>query len=266
VYDEDKKEYLGFLDVRDLVSWVVFVYDEQKVKDNSRLADLIQHGSGQFKMSGTEGVTITYLSRRHRFHSCDVSSPLTTVVKLLADNAIHRVPIVKDGKVINIASQTTIMKAITKHIPDLVFDHSDDLSIGELGVATRQVLSVTKDSTVIDTFREMDRKQRSGIALTDPETGMIVGTTTGKDLGLFIKNPTLGALQEPIFNYLKSVRCQQIDIKSPLITVMESDKLTRAVGLLSSTGVHRVFIVNNQNDLQPVGVLSITDVLKFFCH
>lgn len=59
MWDAEKQEYAGFLDVRDLVSWVVFVYDEQKVQDNTRLIDLIQHGQGQFKMSGTDGVTVS---------------------------------------------------------------------------------------------------------------------------------------------------------------------------------------------------------------
>jgi hypothetical protein len=68
VYDEKEGKYIGFLDIRDLVSWVVFVYDEQKVDDDTRLGDLIKHGLGQFKMSGTDGVTVScMLHGRGRF-------------------------------------------------------------------------------------------------------------------------------------------------------------------------------------------------------
>lgn len=59
VYDKEHREFIGFLDVRDLVSFVVFVYDEQKVNDNTRLRDLIQYGTGQFKMPTTDGVTVS---------------------------------------------------------------------------------------------------------------------------------------------------------------------------------------------------------------
>jgi CBS domain-containing protein len=104
--------------------------------------------------------------------------------------------------------------------------------------------------------------------------GKIISTTTGKDLGLFVKNPTLASLHRPIFDYLKEVRAQQIDvrfcfnfphsqIKTPLITVFSHDKLTRAVALLSATKVHRVFVVDGEEHFNLVGVLSITDVLRF---
>eukprot|EP01126_Amoeba_proteus_P035088 TRINITY_DN3526_c0_g4_i4.p1 TRINITY_DN3526_c0_g4~~TRINITY_DN3526_c0_g4_i4.p1 ORF type:complete len:224 (+),score=27.21 TRINITY_DN3526_c0_g4_i4:386-1057(+) len=216
---------------------------------------------GQFRMSGTDGVTVSYLSRRHRFQAVEEGQSLIQIVKLLA-NGMHRVPVIKNGKLVKIVSQTSIIKAITKNFPGLIFDHSDDLTIAGLNIGTKPVLQVTKDTSVIETFRKMDKKQRSGIAIVD-SAGRIVGTTTGKDLGLFIKNPSLGALQDSIFNYLKYLRAQQIDIRAPLITVFPTDKLTRAVALLGSTRVHRVFVVNNESEFIAVGVVSITDILKF---
>lgn len=59
VYNEEKKEYVGFLDVRDLVSFVSFVYDEQMVENNNTLRDIIIHGVKQFVTLTTDGVTVT---------------------------------------------------------------------------------------------------------------------------------------------------------------------------------------------------------------
>jgi CBS domain-containing protein len=39
--------------------------------------------------------------------------------------------------------------------------------------------------------------------------------------------------------------------------------LTRAVALLSATKVHRVFIVDSDESFTAVGVVSITDILRF---
>jgi CBS-domain-containing membrane protein len=91
----------------------------------------------------------------------------------------------------------------------------------------------------------------------------LVGTTTAKDLGLFIKTPTLQALQGNVFDFLKIIRAEQIDERNPCISVMPYEKLSRAVGLLAATRVHRIFIVDDEENFQPVSVLSITDVLKF---
>lgn len=45
------------------------------------------------------------------------------------------------------------------------------------------MISVNKEVAVIDAFRMMDTSRRSGVALAD-NNGRLVGTTTGKDLGV----------------------------------------------------------------------------------
>jgi len=102
----------------------------------------------------------------------------------------------------------------------------------------------------------------SGIALVD-NANRLVGTTTGKDLGLFLKNPTLAALNLPIFEHLQNIRSELIDIKTPCIAVFLHDKLSRAVALLAATRVHRVFVVDSEEHYRPVRIISITDILHY---
>jgi len=92
--------------------------------------------------------------------------------------------------------------------------------------------------------------------------GRLVGTTTGKDLGLFMKSPTIQALQDQIFNFLKAVRQEQIEIKSPCITINSDNTLHHAIGLLAATKVHRIFIIDDNITFTPVAVLTITDILQ----
>jgi CBS domain-containing protein len=264
VYDKESHEYIGFLDVRDLISFVVFVFDEQKVTDNTRLKDLILHGANQFKMKSTDGVTCSYLARRNRFLPVKGDQSIRSVVEILSQGH-HRVPVMGEGgKVINVISQSTIIKFVTAKLPDAVISPvPSDAIISNARIGTSPVLTVQKSTSVISTFREMDKKKRSGIALVD-ETGRLVGTTTGKDLGLFLSNPTLAALNMPIFDYLREVRSKQIDIKTPAIAVFGSDSVTRAAGLIAATSVHRVFVVDNEKNYKPIRAISITDLLNWF--
>jgi len=262
VHDKEKNEFIGFLDVRDLVSFVVFVYDEQKVTDNTRLRDLLQHGTGQFKMPTTDGVTVSYLARRNRFASVQQDAPLLRVSEILA-KGVHRVPVVNgQGKVVNVISQSSIVKYLADNLRDAIIENKNDPTIEALKIGTKPVLSVNKKATVISTYRQMDQKKRSGMALVD-ETGRFVGTTTGKDLGLFLENPTLAALNLPIFEHLQIIRQKQTDIKSPSISVFDHDRISRAIGLIAATRVHRVFVVDSEKDFRPVRVISITDILKY---
>lgn len=261
----DGHQYIGFLDIRDLVSFVVFVYDQQKVQDNSRLQDLLLHGAEQFRMIGTDGVTVSYLSRRHRFSPVKDEESMTKIVDLLSNPTTHRVPVVDaEGKIINIVSQSTIVKLLSQKCIKVGDPNEIDDSpqISECGVGSSPVLSVSRNETVINTFRLLDAKNKSGVALVD-ETGRLVGTTTGKDLGLFLRKPSLAALNRPIFEHLQEIRAQSIEIRTPAIGVFGKDKLSRAIALLAATNVHRVFVVSDEASYTPVSVISITDVLKW---
>jgi len=264
VWDDNAKQYIGFLDIRDLVAFVVFVYDNQKVNNDSRLEDLILHGVGQFNTPTTDGVTISYLSRRHKFVTVKETDTVEQATRVLAEQGLHRVPVVDEaGNVVNIISQSSIIHIINHHFINPVggSDHTTIADVPQLG--TTPVLSVTKDETVINTFRILDLKNKSGIALVD-NTGRLVGTTTGKDLGLFLKSPTLATLNQPIFEHLQNIRAESIDIKTPCISVFPKDKLSRAIALLAATRVHRVFVVSDEEHYKPTKVISVTDILNYF--
>jgi len=261
VKSAESNEYLGFLDIRDLVSFVVFIYDEQKVQNDTRLNDIVQHGSGLLKSPGTDGVTISYLCRRHRFSPVPQTHSLLQVAQILSDK--YRVPVVLDGKVVNVISQSTIISFLYNKIGPCV--DAADASVGSLNVGTQPVLSVNQNETVINTFRQMDQTKRTGIAITDA-TGRLVGTTTGKDISLFLKSPHLSVLQRTIFQHLQQVRAEMTNIRTPCISVFPHDPLSRAIGLLAATRVHRVFVVNSEQEFRPVRVISISDILRYLTN
>jgi len=114
VYDEKAHKYSGFLDIRDLVSFVVFVDDDQKSDVPQNLNELIMHGCKLFKAE-LEGVTVTYLSRRNPFHPISSGESLLKVCEELA-KGLHRVPIVNNnGDLVNIISQSTVVQFLAQH-------------------------------------------------------------------------------------------------------------------------------------------------------
>lgn len=68
VYDSETKEYTGFLDIRDLAKFVVFVHDEQNFDNNTQLTDLIKHGSSHFKTGTTDGLSVKCKCDYFSFH------------------------------------------------------------------------------------------------------------------------------------------------------------------------------------------------------
>jgi len=59
VYSKADNIYTGFLDIRDLVSFIVYVFDSQRIADNNTLHDIIRLGVHMFNTPTTDGVTVT---------------------------------------------------------------------------------------------------------------------------------------------------------------------------------------------------------------
>jgi len=89
-----------------------------------------------------------------------------------------------------------------------------------------------------------------------------VGVTTGKDLGLFLKNAEIAVLEQPIGQYLKYIRSLSLSEYTPSIAVFGTSKFVYAIGLLASTRVHRIFVADNEENYKPTGVISLTDIIR----
>jgi len=257
VYDRANNKYTGFLDIRDLVSFCVFIYDSNIQADN--LLDIVNYGVKMFKHS-IEGVTVTYLSRRNPFHAVKQGAPLIDAIDILA-RGVRRVPVVsEEGHVVNIISQSSIVQFLQAHLKEKEIEAVLHIKVSDLQIGTASVLAVRKDAKAIDVFRLMDQNQRSGVAVVD-EHGILVGNTSGQDLKLFIETPSVSVLQVPIMQFLNQIRNLNIDAVVPVITVNTKDLFSLVVSKLAATRVHRVFVVDDK--FQPIRVISISDILRW---
>jgi len=258
VFDEKTEKYTGFLDIRDLVSFVVFMDDDQKSDVPQNLLELIMHGCKLFKVD-LDGVTVTYLSRRNPFHPISINDSLLTVCEELA-KGLHRVPIVdNNGNVVNIISQSSIIHFLSQH--KQAIKKLTSRTLQELNIGTKPVISVKQDTPAIETFRLMDKKKISGVAVVD-NLGKFVGNTSASDLKLFMKTLSLDILNRPIVEVLKIIRQENIEIRSPTISVSPKDTLEIAIGKLASTKIHKLFIASDHDGYKPEVVVSITDILR----
>jgi len=258
-YDEEKKEYCGFLDMRDFVSFVVFFYHSE-MEDGFSFVNIIREGLKKFN-SPVDGITSSYLARRHAFKPVKETATIIDVIEVMATKKVHRVPVLnEEGRVINVITQSSIINFLQAHVNKGENFPALHVSIHDAGVGGQPVLSVTKNSLAIDTFRLLETHNISGVAVVD-DSGCIVGATSGQDLKYFLKNPTFERLNMNIFDFLKEIRAELIDIRCPAITVHETDPVGLAIGKIAATRVHRVFAIDNKN--VPQRVLAVSDLTNF---
>lgn len=259
VYDVEAAKYTGFLDLRDLVSFTVYLYDEQQDPDDpladTRILNITNPGPAMFK-NFVDGVNVKYLSRRNPFRAVQSNATLAEVCKILA-TGVRRVPVLSEvGRVAFIISQASINRFLVEHTKDLMGETA--MPLGSLTIGHSPVLSVPPETCAIDTFRLMDNKHISGVAIID-NSGHTVANTSSRDLKLFVKNPARGILTRNITDFLKELR--QNGEETPVITCTEDDTLADALFKICSSNVHRIYVLDSKGFTQRV--ITLTDVMKY---
>jgi len=256
VWSEEEKKYVGFLDMRDFVSFVVF-FHHSAAEGGTSFVNIMREGLKTFN-TPVDGITVTYLARRHQFRPVNEGATLADVIERLS-HSVARVPVVNAaGKVIQIISQSAIVQFINGHGKEL--DLSQTVESTQIG--SRPVISVAKDVPAIEAYKILETNNRSGIAITD-ESGKICSATSARDLKGFLANPSIERLHLPIFEFLKAIRQESVDIIAPTITVQSNNDLRYVIGKLAATRVHRVFVVESDESYKPVAVISVKDVMSW---
>jgi len=207
-----------------------------------------------------DGVTCTYLSRRNPIHTVKSTDNLLMVAKLLARN-LHRVAVADDnGEIVNIISQSSLVKLFHKHRHELTPDNH--AKIADLKIGSYPVISVKATAKTIEVFRLMDNKKLTGVAVLD-ESGRLMGNTSGSDLKLFLKNPSMGLLDLPISQFLNRIRIDSLETKAPTMAISSHHTIEYLIEKLASTQVHRMFVADDHNNYLPERVISVSDLLKY---
>jgi len=199
------------------------------------------------------------LCQKNKFIPVEESDSLFKVVQILSTD-VPRVPVLgPNGRIINIISQSTIISLISRHCHQI----PETVTIGTLfDLGTRPVMTVHQSLSFIATLRVLEMHKISGVAIVG-DGGRMLGVTTGKDLKKFIQHPSLNLLNGPIFENLKLMHSDDVDERSLSIGVFEKDTFKRMIELMAATKVHRMFVMNNNEDFQPIRVISISDILKY---
>jgi len=286
VWCESTKKNIGFFDMRDLLSTVIASH-KQEVEAKSKPSVSNLKLTKWFLNDSIPGCaakgefTVSYLAARNPFVSLTDDATIKQICDMCAERQCHRVPIVDSatGRCVRIISQSAIVKFFVDHLlaenknASLKAFFARPLVESKLPYK-KQVISSPDTATASDVFELMDSHRLSGVAIVDSRDGALVGNTSASDIKLAVAMDDDEADEEGnmvaiadlglnIVTYLSAVRQEDRskETKYPSSHVKESSTLGHAIRLLAKTGYHRVFVVDEH--LKPVGVVSVTDIVKF---
>jgi len=246
IFDQESKTFLGFVDVLDLAVFIARVYNENSQK-HPHLYDpkeLTQY----FLRPVSE---VLNASQRDPFLPVDSSWTLDTLVTYFLKWGIHRVPVITHNTISGVISQSDVIQYLDEQVqnmPDVTAT-----PINQLGLAVSDVISVLNSDTLMKAFLTILSFNITGVAIVD-QNGALVSNISASDLK-GVTEATFYKLEAPIHQILLNHAT-----KLPPVSCKPDATLGTLLSLFAKTGVHRVFVTNDQN--QPTAVITLTTLLK----
>eukprot|EP01104_Vermistella_antarctica_P007566 TRINITY_DN1857_c0_g1_i1.p1 TRINITY_DN1857_c0_g1~~TRINITY_DN1857_c0_g1_i1.p1 ORF type:complete len:330 (-),score=104.80 TRINITY_DN1857_c0_g1_i1:750-1739(-) len=275
VYDSDKKEYTGMVDIVDILAFILVLYGENEEPDEGA-GDTWKNFLNKEVFNKIPVKDVTDLSLRDPFVPVNGDAVLMDIVNILAKGrakGVHRVCIVdKDGMVESIISQSGVISAIGDAIKEgkvTLPDGALAKSVADLKLGIKDVLTIGENEKAINAFRLMNKHGVSALAMIDDED-RLVGNISGRDFkavraqedSYWFKDLFLGCM-----DFVAKVRRDEIHenknkkTRSPIMVCYDNDTLEHVVRKLTATRVHRLY-VESASTQALVGVVSLRDVLQ----
>lgn len=254
VWNEDEKQYIGMLDVIDIVEFLTTVFEEAEVIGENFLALMEQIE----RFATTEVQTCADLSHRNPFVPISDDSDLYAVVRILSEYGVHRVNVFDSkGALTNIITQSALLKLIDQNLDKV--SNVVDKSIAELGIGTSPVISIASSHHTIAAFKLIREKKLYAVPVLD-DRGVLIGVISARDVRFVVKSPAhMYLLYEPISKFIVQIHAEEINERSPAICCNPDDSLKSVIKKLLINRINRVYTTDPNGQLTKV--ISLTDVL-----
>ncbi|CAG8487274.1 5417_t:CDS:2 [Ambispora leptoticha] len=291
VYDAHVKNFIGMFDWADVMSYLLIVLKKKNIKEQqqkseeqltSEFRDLIKLA---IQCQPVPVKLASDLSNKNPFYSVIPETSLFQVVELFGSGT-HRVAVVDaDGNLKGILTQSTVINYLYQnvtHFPQIegIFPKT----VRELGIGMGFVITAQANSNVLDALTMMNKNGLSSIGklsflalsfilvlqvyrITD-ENGMLIGNISMSDIKYILRSDRHSLLWRTCHQFVSHVRSRQGledgQDRYPVFDISPNSTIGYAIAKLTATKAHRVWVVDEK--MNPVGVVSLTDILSVFAR
>jgi len=257
IYDEEKKQYVGMIDLADIVDFIAKNFEETQMLGKGFEAIFEQAE----KFISAKVSDVSAHCHRTTFVPVSIHANMMNVASLLKQHNVHRVNVLDDeGNLVNIITKSAIIEQLHKHHELLGDTGSMTLAQLKLGTPPGSWIDI-KDQTV-KAFLLLRSSNRYAIPVVNKELGnSIVATISVKDIRSVCVDPSrMHLLYSPVTQFLAANAAENVNIKCPSITCTNEDPLKLIIDKLAVNKIHRVYVLNKNN--VPIKEISLTDILN----
>jgi len=261
VLQKNKNKYYGFVDLADIVHYVVEHFGRNKLEGSEDFWKMVK-ADEVFQSKMVNDIIAHPLQKRNPYHPVKVGYSLMSAVEILArEKGLHRVPVVdSDSKLFNIITQSQLLEMLENNLPFL--GRRKEKPVGEIHGAIRKVLTIKEDVPAIEAFKMMTNEGVSGLAVVNAD-GKLLGNISIRDLkGITSDGRMFWRLFQTTSHFIEKVKKDFQDkhgIPHHVVSLNTSHTIEFTIRQLVLNKIHRIFIVDNHN--KPIGILSLKDLL-----
>jgi len=257
----DKRRLAGLLDLVDIATFVIDLWDEKpegipSVTFDALFALSLMHKTAEDIMNYSKMNDCHYLSEKATFKD---------ILKTLSLPGVRRVPMMGPRQglfspmskrhLARFLTQTDILRFVATHL-DCFGPALDHPVLGSVG--TYPAPCVHESVKTIEAFREMISKKVTGIGVLDDD-GKLIGELNIRDIGYIVTVTPYVELNSTIKEFLEQLRKTEDDSKT--ITCGTNDSVHSAITKINDNRSHRIYVLDSNN--KPIGVISLSDICQF---
>jgi len=270
VYDAQKKEYLGFVDVVDLTTAVVEVAEQTGAfvkKPKSRTNEDDEDIEERLLMDSLDVKSVTDFSQREPYVRVYEDDSVLRAAETLVELNLHRLAIInQQGELTGVLTQSGLIEFISEEFAQLL--DKDETEVKYLPDLPEMAFTVPTSARAIDAFKSMRDKKIGGIGVVDG-SGRLVDVITAKDMVLWtewiasgevLRFTDLTSLTLNVEEFLENSRSQrEIKRKQPIVCD-EKTHIRDVISQMLVDNVHRLFLVDVHN--KPISLVTFHHLLK----
>jgi len=258
VVDETTKEFVGLLDMKDFVAYILYLFSGKghPVHCNKESCEKNKSSEGSLDLAVVGGDLVDY-SRRNPFIPIPDDSCLGHAMKEIANRELYRMPVVSkhNNELVGMLSQSTIVQYLVQNkekLTDVVKQSIQELQVGAIGT-TKKVIQVSEDTILLKVFEIIWENKVHGCPVVSKATGQIIGSISVTDLQYCIST-NLQYLSFPVSSLLKDFE----SVRKQLVTCNMNSSLLEVMEKLVEEKVHRIYVVDGQ---KVIGIITMIDII-----
>jgi len=254
---DPKERFIGFLDMMDILGYILKLYSEEKETDIGTLhvwcRDIHKLSFKGKEFAHHNVKDCINFSESNPFLSVDGDSLLPKLLYIL-HKGVHRAAVVNHANEIqHIVSQTNVVGFLARKINHFGNMASIPIEGMNLGQHTR-IITITSEARAINAFYQMWTNNVSSIGVVDKSGSLLANLSISDLRGL--KQENFQVLLLPVLEFIEVFVKDKV---IPPITVTFQSTFEYVLLKLAATHSHRVWVVDNNN--RPVGIISLTDII-----